>query len=280
MQYSCLHTHTRFCDGHDDIETFCEAAYRKGFASIGFSAHAPLPRSAGLRSDWHLREDRLEAYISEVRAAEQRWEGKIRVFLGLEADYISGIMSPADSYFQSLDLDYLIGSVHYLVPPKGAPFTVDDAPEKFEQGLREGFSGDADALTGAYWDAVQAMIYAGGFAILGHADLIRKNNAGNRWFSPESAAYRRRIESLTLPAPLVVEVNTGGMTRYAMPEPYPSLALLKRFREMNIPAVITADAHRAEHLDGHYEEARSLLLKAGYASAVLFNGETWIIDAL
>jgi histidinol-phosphatase (PHP family) len=242
MRYSCLHTHTRFCDGHDDVETFCETAYRKGFVSIGFSAHAPLLRSTGLRSDWHLREDRLEAYIREVRAAARRWEGKIQVFLGLEADYISGRMSPADPYFQTLGLDYLIGSVHYLIPPSGEPFTVDDSPENFERGLREGFDGDPSALAAAYWDAVEAMIQDGGFDILGHADLIRKNNPENRWFSPDSPWYAGRIASLTLPDSLVAEVNTGGMIRYALPEPYPSLALLRRFRERNVRAVITADA--------------------------------------
>jgi histidinol phosphatase-like PHP family hydrolase len=29
--YSCLHTHTVFCDGSDDIETFCQTAHAKGF---------------------------------------------------------------------------------------------------------------------------------------------------------------------------------------------------------------------------------------------------------
>jgi histidinol phosphatase-like PHP family hydrolase len=55
---------------------------------------------------------------------------------------------------------------------------------------------------------------------------------------------------------------------------------LRRFRERNVRAVITADAHRAEHLGGHYEKAREIMLKAGYTKAVLFNGDSWIDDAL
>jgi histidinol-phosphatase (PHP family) len=36
--------------------------------------------------------------------------------------------------------------------------------------------------------------------------------------------------------------------------------------------VINADAHRPEDLDGHYPEARTALLDAGYTETALFEG--------
>ncbi|MHB9291385.1 Histidinol-phosphatase [Hollandina sp. SP2] len=276
--YSCLHTHSTFCDGRDTIEHLCRRAYEKGLVSIGFSSHAPIYRKTGFHSDWHIQEDRLEAYLDTVRAVRRQWEGKIRVFLGLEIDYIPGLMGPADKDYQDLGLDYRIGSVHYVIPPQGPPFTVDDKAEVFEKGIREGFSHEPEALVEAYWDSVDRMIQAGGFDILGHTDLIKKNNSPDQrkeWFSLESPGYQRRLRGIadTIGASsLVVEVNTGGLTRYKLPETYPSCALLRLLQAKHVPVIITADAHSAEDLDGHYAEARKTLLQAGYTHAVLFEG--------
>ncbi|GHV36141.1 histidinol-phosphatase [Spirochaetia bacterium] len=276
MNYSCLHTHTVFCDGKDDIETCCRRAWEKGLVSIGFSAHAPVTKKTGFKSDWHLGDDRLEEYLEAVRAARSRWEGKLPVYLGLEADYIEGLTGPADADYPSLGLDYLIGSVHYLIPPNGAaPFTVDGPPEELEQGLREGFGGDGEALTQAYWDAVTAMIRAGGFDILGHVDLVKKNNRDGRLFNPAEKTFSRRAEEAAQAAAragIAVEVNTGGLNRKKTAETYPSASILRFFRENRVPAIITADAHRAEDLDGHYTDARETLLAAGYTETVLFEG--------
>ncbi|MDR3114740.1 MAG: histidinol-phosphatase [Treponema sp.] len=278
--YSCLHTHSTFCDGHDTIEELCRRAYEKGLVSIGFSSHAPVYRKTEFRTDWHIQEDRLEAYLDTVRTVRRQWEGKIRVFLGLEIDYIPGLMGPGDQDYQDLGLDYRIGSVHYVIPPHGSPFAVDDRAEVFEKGIREGFAHDPEALVEAYWDSVEQMIRAGGFDILGHVDLIKKNNApypGKRWFSLESPGYQRRMAGIAATigaSSLVVEVNTGGLTRYKIPDTYPSCALLRLLQVKQVPVIITADAHRAEDLDGHYDEARKTLLQAGYTHAVLFEGTT------
>ncbi|GHV92306.1 histidinol-phosphatase [Spirochaetia bacterium] len=276
MNYSCLHTHTVFCDGKDDIETCCRRAWEKGLVSIGFSAHAPVTKKTGFKSDWHLGDDRLEEYLEAVRAARSRWEGKLPVYLGLEADYIEGLAGPVDADYPSLGLDYLIGSVHYLIPPNGAaPFTVDGPPEELEQGLREGFGGDGEALTQAYWDAVTAMIRAGGFDILGHVDLVKKNNRDGRLFNPAERAFLRRAEEAAQAAAragIAVEVNTGGLNRKKTAETYPSASILRFFRENRVPAIITADAHRAEDLDGHYTDARETLLASGYTETVFFEG--------
>jgi histidinol-phosphatase (PHP family) len=127
----------------------------------------------------------------------------------------------------------------------------------------------------AYWDAVRDMIAAGGFDILGHVDLVKKNNAGERWFKPGSEAYGLRAREIARAAGaggLVVEVNTGGLNRGRIAETYPSLSVLRFFREYRVPALITADAHRAQDLDGGYEAARNTLLAAGYAEQVLMRG--------
>ncbi|MDR0589414.1 MAG: histidinol-phosphatase [Spirochaetaceae bacterium] len=278
MRYSCIHTHTTFCDGRDDIETFCRTAYERGFVSLGFSSHAPIRQKTGLVSGWHISDDRFQEYLDAVLSARRRWEGKLPVYIGLEVDYIRGMIGPADREFQSLGLDYLIGSVHYVIPPDGSlPFTVDDPPDEFSQKVREHFGGDGEGVMEAYWDAMDDMIRAGGFDLLAHPDLIKKNNRGEGFFSRKSETYLSRLKKVADSAAqsgIVVEVNTGGLLRGWTDELYPELRFLRLFKEKNIPLTITADAHRAEHLGGYYAEARKALLESGYTQTVLFEGRS------
>ncbi|MCL2139052.1 MAG: histidinol-phosphatase [Treponema sp.] len=260
-----LHTHTLFDDGMDDIETMCQAAYEKGLDAIGFSSHAPI-EGTRFGVNWHMDKSRLAEYISEIKAARRRWEGKIAVFLGLELDYIKGIRSPLDSDIQSQCLDYIIGSVHYLAAHQN-PFIIDGYVQEVEKGIEENFGGSGDAMMHAYWDAVTEMVCSGGFDIVGHLDLLKKHNAKGRWFNPESEQYLQRAEetiAAIASAGLTVEVNTGCINRKFLEEPCPSLPLLRILRRYNVPVLLSDDAHNAKDIGGNYSLARKILLEAGY----------------
>jgi histidinol-phosphatase (PHP family) len=276
MRLSSLHTHSTFCDGSDDVQTLCARAYEKGLCAIGFSSHGPISPKTGIKTNWHLDEGRLEQYLGEVRAAQSRWKGKLQVFLGLELDYIKGLRCALDRDIRSLGLDFLIGSVHYLVPANGAqPFTIDGPLEELERGVGEGFGGDGEAMMNTYWDAVAEMVSLGGFDILGHIDLVRKNNPGGRFFNTESEAWQQRIREvadLVCKGGCVVEITTGGLNRGKRNDTYPSLPLLRLLSERGVPALISADAHKAADLDGHYDFALQALARAGYSEHTLFEG--------
>jgi histidinol-phosphatase (PHP family) len=277
--------HTVFCDGQDEVETYCRTAWEKGFASLGFSAHAPVRAKTGIVTDWHLNEDRFAAYLKAVRDARQRWAGKLPVYLGLEVDYIRGLMGPADPDYRDMGLDYVIGSVHYVFPPDGgAPFAVDAPQEAFDRDVRGRFNGDGESLMEAYWDALDGMIRAGGFDILGHIDLVKKNNQEGQWFSIAGERYLEKVRSIVdalARSGVMVEVNTGGLNRGKTKDTYPSREILSLLRERNVPVTITADAHRAPDLGGHYDTALQTLLEAGYTNVYLFEGKgKWSIEAL
>jgi len=193
----------------------------------------------------------------------------------MEVDFIQGISGPADKYYREMGLDYTIASVHYVVPPRGEPFTVDGPPEEVVQGIKEGFGGDPMGMVESYYNSEEAMIRAGGFDVLGHPDLVKLHNKGDRYFNPQSDFYLKWIAALAAllaEAGVPSEINTGGINRNKISECYPSLDFLKCFRKQNVPIVINADAHRTEDLDGNYEEARKAMLEAGYTETVLFGG--------
>jgi len=275
--FSSMHTHTCFCDGKDDVETMCLAAFEKKLDAIGFSAHAPIEKQTGLKSDWNLKEEKVEQYVEAVLTAKKRWQGKLDVYLGYEVDYIKGKRSPLDNDIKALNLDYIIGSVHYIFPENGAePFTVDGPPEEFEKGLKEGFNGDAQALMNCYYDALSEMITQGGFDILGHADIIKKNCIKKKYWDEESEACRQRdIASLIAGANgsgIIIEINTGGINRKKINETYPSLSFLRILKEFNIPVIITSDAHCSNDIDGNYDIAIKTLIYADFKEHMLFKG--------
>ena len=275
MSLACIHTHTNFCDGKDDIETCCRVAYEKGLSALGFSSHAPVTTKTGFRTNWHMADEKLAQYIEEVSAAKKRWEGRLPVYLGLEIDFIPGIMGPADKDYREMDLDFIIGGAHYVFPVKGEPFTIDDSAERVARGIKEGFGGDADGMVEAYLNSLEAMILAGGFDLLAHPDCVKKNNSGNRFFSEEADYYQKKtgsIAELLSGTGILAEVNTGGLSRNKINDCYPSLFFLSNFRKHGVPAVINADAHRASDLDGHYEKARQAMVSAGYTESMVISG--------
>jgi histidinol-phosphatase (PHP family) len=274
VPFSSLHTHSLYCDGSDTIETLCSAAFQKGLRAIGFSSHAPLlsKRAKTLpQTQWHMRPERIGAYLADIHDARKRWAGKLNIYAGLEVDYIKDIAGPADfTGHRTLTqnaLHYIIASVHYLVPQHGEPFTVDGSNEEFEKGVRSGYNGSIEDAVNAYWDAEEALIAEGGFEILGHVDLIKKNNAREKYFSSGSAWYINRITRLAgiiAAAGITVEVNTGGLNRGKTTELYPSPLFLTLLKQRNVPVIITSDAHCADHLDGYYPQAAAAVRAAGY----------------
>jgi len=270
-----MHTHTIFCDGKDDVETMCSAAYKKNLYAIGFSAHAPVEKQIGIKSDWHLKDENAGLYIEEILNAKKKWEGKLEVYLGYEVDYIKGRRSPLDTDITALNLDYIIGCVHYIFPENGAePFTIDGSMLEFEKGLKEGFNGDYEALMHFYYDSVAEMIKEGGFDILGHADLIKKNCLGKNYWPQESELKRQKeIANLAKDKNIVFEVNTGGINRKKINEVYPSLQFLRFIKECNIPVIITSDAHKADDINGNYDTAINTLICANFNKHAIFKGK-------
>jgi len=273
--FSSMHTHTVLCDGQDDVEIMCRAAYEKKLYAIGFSAHAPITKHTGIESSWNLKDEKVDEYVSQVLAAKSRWKGKLEVFLGFEVDYIKGLRSPLDSDIKEINPDYIIGSVHYIVHPNGSePFTVDGPPEEFERGLKNTFGGNAQALMHYYYDATAEMIAMGGFDILGHPDIIKINNKEkNLWPQEIEFCRQKEIAHATGKADLIVEINTGGINRKKTSEVFPSLSFLRLFQEENVPVIITSDAHKAADICGNYDIALQTLICADFKEHIIILGK-------
>lgn len=274
------HTHSEFCDGKATARIMAQAARQAGFKVLGFSSHAPLP----FRTGWTMDYERLPEYLETLRSLGCEHAPDMDILVGLEIDYIEGLCGPADGRFAAAHLDYSIGSAHF-VTPAGAPmasaaaldaagvptfgFAVDEPEDDFEAHLAAFYDGDAGALVDDYYAAVAACVRAGGFDILGHLDLVRKNNRGQVRFREDTARYREAamtaVDALA-GSGIIVEINTGGMARGKTDSPYPAPWILKELRARNVSVCVNADAHSPEHLSAFRDEGLRAAAEAGYRS--------------
>ena len=127
-----LHAHTTFCDGKNTVEEMVLSAINHGFTVFGFSGHSMYP----FASDWHIPPKMFESYVNEVRSLEEKYQDRIKILCGFEADYLPPFSFPDINAYRQFNPDYLIGSVHYLVHDE-KQFTVDDKTENVKKGLEE-----------------------------------------------------------------------------------------------------------------------------------------------
>jgi histidinol-phosphatase (PHP family) len=271
-----FHTHTRHCDGRGEVRDFAEAAIRRGMPRIGFSGHNVVPFPAA----WTMPAANLPGYIADVRDAKEMFAGRLEVYLGMEVDYIPGVASPRDPAIRALGLDYVIGSVHFLCPVDGAwDWTVDGSPAELAHGIARCYAGSARRMAEAYYARVAEMLLQAAPDVVGHFDLLKKHNRKGELFSEDEPWYRHAalaaLEAVARSGS-ILEVNTGGVMRNTSGALYPSPWILREALALGVPVVVTADAHRPEHLDGHFAETVALLRDIGFRGQRQLTPRGWI----
>lgn len=257
---SSAHVHTEFCHG-DVAAHVCEAAYEKGFISLGFTSHAPMPYGYGQRAaepqSWKT------AYLQELNRLRQVWAGRIKIYRAIERDDCA-TLSPHG-------FDYFIGSVHDLPTSDGGHVSVDGKSEPLRAYIEQECGCNGLALARRYFAAITAYNHAMRPPITGHFDLIRKNNPILHFLDEDSPAYQRlaldALDTLRGSGTLL-ELNTGGIARGYLPTPYPAPFILKAWREWGGEVILNSDCHDARYLDCYFEEGEALLRALGYNHTV------------
>jgi histidinol-phosphatase (PHP family) len=280
------HTHHAICDGKEEAEAYVREAIKKGFTSLGFSSHAPLP----FPNRWTMPKEKFPAYCAEIRRLKDFYAGRINIYLGLEIDFISGdfgrppharegFSAQSSLSWPPLGLDYYIGSVHLFPGPGPSGYReVDNTEEDYRAIRDENYGRDIRAFVTGYYGYVRELCEKFRPPVLGHMDLIKKNNPGEKYFREEDPWYQSLVRGLVpviAASGSIVEVNTGGLARGRTATVYPSPWILKLLREADIPVMLNSDAHLPENLDAFYDMARNILRQAGYTSVRILRAGGW-----
>ncbi|MGI9541872.1 MAG: histidinol-phosphatase [Cyclobacteriaceae bacterium] len=267
-----LHSHTHFCDGTDHPSKYLEAAIRSGLKTYGYSSHAPVP----FDSPWNMKQENLANYFSAINRIKVESMGQIEIYCGLEADYIPDAVLP-EKLKSIYDLDYVIGSIHFIVPVEDYPlFEADGQLNTFQEGVDRCYHGDHQMAVKRYFQLIRMMIEEGCPDIVGHLDKIKKHNQPTVLFSESEPWYQDEIMQ-TLEViknkEVTVEVNTRGLYKKLVSDTYPSLWILEEMHKRNIEITLSSDAHKPEEITGRFEYAIKQLTSVGYRwQRTLVNG--------
>ncbi len=280
MGISSFHVHSRFCDGSGEPEEYILKALEAGFCAIGFSSHAPLP----FENDWTMKKTEVQTYCQEIRRLQTKYRECISVYLGLEIDYLPGLSGPRSEQFNALNLDYVIGSIHVAdFVPEGPYLSVDGSEAEYLQLLEQVYHGDIQAMVTDYFHRVREMVIIHHPDIVGHLDIIKKNNPQERYFSEKEAWYIEAVQAtleLIARSGVIVEVNTGGIARNYVDDLYPSSWILAECRRLNIPIMLNSDAHHPEALSAYYDQALDRLACLGFEKQRILINHIWTEDEL
>jgi len=272
---SNLHTHTRFSDGSDIPEIYVLEAIRQGFFTLGFSDHSPLP----FENTFALREENVNAYCQEISRLKRDFDGQINLFLGMEVDFIPATGYPFSYFRDNYPLDYMIGSVHLVRNGSSHDLWFIDGPDPvtYDDGLNLIFAGDIRKGVTAYYRQINDMLTAGRMDIVGHLDKIKMHNRG-RYFSETEPWYMGLIdETLDLinQTGAIVEVNTRGLYKKRSDSLFPGPDILKKIHSLNIPVIISSDAHKPGEISLGFNKTEDLLLEIGFRELMNLTPAGW-----
>ncbi|MDX9775054.1 MAG: histidinol-phosphatase [Petrimonas sp.] len=271
-----LHCHSIFCDGSSPLREYADAAISKGFHTLGFSSHAPLP----IENKFALRDEQtLLQYAVEVKQLSREYQSQLKIYTALEIDYIPGISDDFDHLRKLASLDYVIGGVHLIRNASQEQLWFIDGPrqEIYVEGLQQIFGGDIQKAVTTYWQQMRDMITTQKPDIVAHLDKIKMHNQ-NRFFSTTDNWYVEQVEQtleVIAAAGTIVEVNTRGLYKGRSDELFPGEAILTLMLELNIPVTVSSDSHRPEEIDGFYPQAYETLRRIGYRQVKCFTDKGW-----
>jgi histidinol-phosphatase (PHP family) len=277
-----FHMHTIFCDGKDHPEAYVMAAIARGFEAIGFSAHSPISlRENGrpLFNNGNMRASILDLYFAEIARLKEKYADRIEIYAGLEIDYLATDNQQRIKEYVAR-ADYTIGSVHFIYDEQsGKYYSIDGSAEHVAQTFAEVGRGDNRECARAYYNDLVKVIRECRPNIVGHLDVIKKQNKNNLYFDEREDWYRRLIDGVlfeVVQAGTIVEVNTGGMLRGYIKEVYPSPMILKECLRREIPIVLSSDAHQAQDINGYFAETVELLRDIGFTKQKTLRNGRWI----
>lgn len=235
---SNYHTHTCFDDGCQTPEELVQEAIRLGCRELGFSGHSYTP----FDESYCMTQQGTEAYVAAVKAVQEKYKDRIRVYLGIELDYYAEI--------DTTPYEYRIGSVHY-VKKDGVYLPIDDSKETQIENVNKFYGGDFYGFVEDYYKTVADVYRKTNCQIVAHFDLITKFNRDQTLFDPQHPRYRAAAEYALgelLKAPVTLEVNMGAMARGYATQPYPAPEILSRWLASGKPVMYAADCHDARKL--------------------------------
>ena len=250
------HIHTSLC-GHarGTVDELVESALEKGFEQVGIADHMPMLYAE--HPHLSMTPEQLPGYVEEVLRAKERYAGRVKVLLGIEADYHAATQAERVAMLGKYPFDYIIGSVHVL-----GDWIFDSPSDVYRYDEL-----DLDEFYLEYLREVRDMVESGVYNIVGHPDLAKKFDKRP---SIDLAPHYREILVAMKERGTCYEVNTAGL-RWPVGEMYPEPAFVRLAAALGVPVTLGSDAHCPEDVGRDFDMALELVLGSGYRDLATFD---------
>ncbi len=262
-----LHTHNnelRF-DGISTAKEMLDKAQSLGFETIGVTNH--LVVNKGL-SKWAEVEpmyfdnfdemcDVCKRHIEIVNELKSNY--KMNVLVGFEADFFCDKewRINFEKMIGKLDVDYLIGTTHFL-KNKDESFLCNIYHYKHLDNVSEE---DLDNYVRNHFENIIESIKCGYYSFIAHLDYCSIFNLG---IDKKYDEYKYRMLEALKEYKKPYEINTSGYDRLG--RPHPDIWMIEEAKRLDIPVVLSDDAHSVDQLGRHFDKAEALLDKIGYTN--------------
>jgi len=268
------HNHSKWSDGKYNPEKTILKAIELGFDIIGFSDHSPVP----FKSEWNMKYENLLVYVSDIQSLKKKFKDQIKIFLGLEADFINEIAFI--KHFKHLGIEYTIGGAHYLTEKfnDGTIFNIDHSDEVFFKGLKELYNNDIKIMVKKYYQAINQMVKIDPPDVISHLDLVEKFNKNHKYFDSNDEWYQNIIDEtleVIKNSKCIIELNSRSLYKGLLDDYSPKINILKKSLNLNIPVTVSLDAHKPEELEEYWEKSIEHLKLTGYKKVMFFDENGW-----
>ena len=252
------HVHSAFSfDSKAPMEEQIERAIAIGLDEICFTDHVDY----GVRKDWDepgpveerdgkpKRNVDYPRYFATLAEMSERYKGRITVRRGLELGVQRHTVRQTAALCERCggELDFTLLSVHQ----------VDDR-EIYRPKYTEGRTQDEYNL--GYYEELLAV--AGEFdryCVLAHLDVMRRYDPAGEYPFEKTRDLVAEILRTAIQKGKGIELNTASW-RYELDDVQPRRAIMRLYRDLGGEIVtIGSDAHRAERVGEHFEQARAIL---------------------
>ncbi|SJZ32251.1 histidinol-phosphatase HisJ family protein [Selenihalanaerobacter shriftii] len=238
------HTHPI---GHDDadhskenLRKFAKSAKERGVKKLGIADH----------NRYHK-----DFKFDNIRIINEEFS-EVDLLVGIEMDYTPGNEGAIFNFLNKLDLDYVIGSIHYI----------DDWMFDHPDYTNEYDNWNIDQLYAKYFSIINQAAGSDLFDIIGHLDLIKVFDYHPR---RDVIEYAELALQTIADNNLCIEVNTNGLNK-PIGKMYPSRALLEKAYDLGIPVTLSSDAHSPKRVGENLNMAKNLIKDIGYKEIAAF----------
>lgn len=248
------HTHTCFSKhAVGSIGELVIAALAKGIRVLTVTDHAPFYVDAQNR----LLESELDRYFEDIERARRDFAGRIKILRGLEFDYMPGSIDYTERILNRYDLDFAIGSIHYVPLPGGEQVRVWDLPRLSESQVIE-----------SYFGILRDLLKCGLFDAVGHADVLLRGVPDS-----ELARHFETVRPLFARHGVAFELNASGLRKTTLDLQtgrevlgtwsYPSRSLLPDLIALGTSFTVGSDAHAPADVGAGIPEIVGALVPLG-----------------